>query len=75
MAKKQLPHQDKTGDELREIIASQGKRIRTLMKVKKELKYRVGELEDENNTCRLQLKSPEKSIIWYRVQPEDRDDY
>jgi hypothetical protein len=66
-----LPHQDKNDDELRKIIVAQGKVIATLRKKKIALEIENGDLADENNTCRLQLKSPEKSIIWYRCQPGD----
>jgi hypothetical protein len=68
-----LPHQDKSDDELRKIIVGQGKIMDKLLKRNQMLQIENGDLADENNTCRLQLKSPEKSIIWYRIQPEDNE--
>jgi hypothetical protein len=68
-----LPHQDKSDDELRKIIVGQGKMMEKLLKRNQMLQIENGDLADENNTCRLQLKSPEKSIIWYRIQPEDNE--
>jgi di/tripeptidase len=68
-----LPHQDKSDDELRRIIVGQGKLLAKKMKQMREMDIRIEDLADENNTCRLQLKAPEKSIIWYRIQPEDNE--
>jgi hypothetical protein len=69
--KTKLPHQDKSDDELRRVIVAQGNIIQSLWKEKRILVNELAYVKDENETCRKQLNAPEKSIIWYRCQPED----
>lgn len=66
-----LPHKNKSDDELRRIIVCQGKITEKLRKDMRAMRIQMENLKDENETCRKQLKSPEKSIIWYREQPGD----
>ena len=71
MIETKLPHQDKSDDELRRVIVAQGKITETHRKKIRALENELADVKDENETCRKQLNAPEKSIIWYRLQPED----